>query len=89
MKKTKCCLCVDNYGVKHFYDTDADHQLDTLKNITKYPWILKGITTVDLPLTWITTRGESTFPCQITSPHPPNVFSTLPQNIHAMNPTNG
>ena len=28
---TKFCLCVDDFGVKYFYDDDTNHLLDALK----------------------------------------------------------
>ena len=59
-----------------------------LKDITKYPWTLKGRTTVDLPLTLIATRKMSTFPCQNTPANTSNVLSDLPPKIHVIQPTN-
>ena len=47
------------------------------KNITKYPWTLKVITTVYWALTENTTRNMSTFTYQLKSPDTSNVFSTL------------
>ena len=31
-KKTKFCLCVDDFGIKYFNTTDADHLISSLKN---------------------------------------------------------
>jgi hypothetical protein len=30
-RQTKFCLCVDNFGVKYFFKTDANHLLDSLR----------------------------------------------------------
>ena len=72
----KNCPCVDNSGVKYFSDTKTNHLLNDLQNITTSPCNLKGRTTVDWPLTVITTSNMSTFPCQIAYPNPSKHIST-------------
>ena len=59
-----------------------------LKNITKCPWTLKLRNTIDWPLTGITSSNMLTFPCQLTSPKPSEVFSALPKIKQAMQSTN-
>ena len=84
--KKKNCVCVENFGVKHFFDTEADNPLNNLENITKYPSTLKGRTTVDWPFTGITTRNMSKFPFQLTSPNPSNFPTSCPKNFMLCTP---
>ena len=75
-----------NFSVKLFSDTDANHLLNTIKNITKSLWTLKGRTTVYWQLTGTTTRSMLEFQCQFISRNPSNVFYTLPQKAMICTP---
>ena len=46
-RRTKCFVCVDNFGVKYFTKDDANHLLDSLKIIMQFQHIGRVTITSD------------------------------------------
>ena len=51
-RKTKFCLCVDDFGIKYFNREDADHLLNTLRKCYKMTVDKKGENYCGLALDW-------------------------------------
>ena len=51
-RKTKFCLCVDDFGVKYFSQDDANHFLNALKNHYTISTDMQGINYCGLTLEW-------------------------------------
>ena len=51
-RRTKCCLCVDDFGVKYFNKDDADHFLESLKKDYTISTDLEGRNFLRLKIDW-------------------------------------
>jgi hypothetical protein len=51
-RPTKCCLCVDDFGVKYFTKADADHLLDSLRKHYKISVDMAGTDYCGLSIKW-------------------------------------
>ena len=51
-KKTKFCLCVDDFGIKYFSKADADHLLKALGHCYTYTADWSGQNLCGLTLDW-------------------------------------
>ena len=56
-RKTKFCLCVDDFGVKYFSDDDANHLLNSLKRHYQISTDWKGQNYCGLTLEWDYNKG--------------------------------
>ena len=56
-RKTKFCLCVDDFGVQYFSEQDAQHLISALQNKYKITIDKKGTNFCGLNLHWNYTHG--------------------------------
>jgi hypothetical protein len=51
-RQTKCCLCVDNFGIKYFSEEDAQHLLHAIGSNYRYTTDSTGNNYCGLTLDW-------------------------------------
>ena len=51
-KRTKLCLCLDDFGIKYYSKDDADHLLDALQNFYEITVDWNGENYCGLTLNW-------------------------------------
>ena len=56
-RPTMFCLCVDDFGIKYFSDSDADHLLNTLRGYYKISVDQTGTKYIGLTLDWHYDKG--------------------------------
>ena len=57
IRRTKLCLCVDDFGVKYFTKYDANHLLDSLKNHYAISTDWEGCNHLGLKIDWNHSKG--------------------------------